>query len=69
MESVFLYEDQEQGPYFIFLESLNTNNAGIARMHPMCLVFRSITQETFYRHGNSVSFKKWNKQNQNSSTF
>lgn len=37
VESSFLYEDQDQGPYFIFLESTNTNKAGISRMHPMCL--------------------------------
>lgn len=33
----YLYQDIDDGPYYIFMESVDTNKAGIARMHPMSL--------------------------------
>lgn len=34
-EEVFLYEDKDQGPFFVFIESIDESKNGVARMHPM----------------------------------
>jgi hypothetical protein len=36
-EEIFLYEDKDDGPYFVFLESLDQNQKGAGRMHPMSI--------------------------------
>lgn len=33
----YLYEGKDDGPYYVFIESLDLNEKGISRMHPMSL--------------------------------
>lgn len=36
-EEILLYNDKDQGPYYVFIESTDDNKKGVGRMHPMSI--------------------------------